>query len=152
MKRYHWLGYLFAGCIFLSCDKDHLNQDRELIEQYLLDNNLTATMTPEGVYYVETLSGSGNHPVIWDEVTVHYEGFLLDGFKFDSSYDRGQPATFPLQAVIEGWQIGIPLFKEGGKGKLLIPSSLGYGKNPPQGSDIPKHAVLIFDVELLDIL
>lgn len=138
--------------VFSACKKDYVKIDKELIEDYLAENGLTATeITPEGIYYIEETAGTGIHPNIDNSVTVDYEGFLLDGTKFDSSIDRGAPATFPLQAVIPGWQIGIPLFKRGGTGKLLIPSALAYGKNPPKGSEIKCNEVLLFDVHLIDI-
>lgn len=145
--------FFLSGLVFLftACNKDYVKIDKELIEEYLADNGLTAEITPEGIYYVEEIAGTGANPTINDAVTVHYEGFLLNGTKFDSSIDRGVPATFPLQAVIEGWQIGIPLFKVGGTGKLLIPSALAYGENPPQGSEIKCNDVLVFDIELIDI-
>jgi FKBP-type peptidyl-prolyl cis-trans isomerase len=85
-----------------------------------------------------------------DVVSVHYTGTLLDGTKFDSSKDRGQPFTTPIPGrVIQGWNRGIPGMKVGGKRKLTIPSSLGYG---PQGQGkIPPNATLIFEIELLDV-
>lgn len=133
-----------------SCKKDQLTIDKELIDDYLTENNLTAKVTEEGLYYIIENEGTGNRPFVNDKVRVHYKGTLLDGEKFDSSYDRGEPSEFFLSQVIAGWQIGIPLFKEGGKGKLIVPSKLGYGSNPPSG--IPKNAVLVFDVELLKVL
>ena len=119
------------------------------IEEYLEENNLTAEMTPEGLYYIIEQPGTGRRPTINNEVEVHYHGELLNGDVFDSSINRGTPATFPLRNVILGWQIGIPLFKEGGKGKLICPPDLAYGSNPPRG--IPNNAVLVFDVELIDV-
>lgn len=146
--------YLF-GFLMLSntaCTKQ-AEKDAELIQDYLNKNNLSATAqsTSEGIYYIINPQGTGVNPTIDNRVTVHYEGFLLDGTKFDSSRDRGTPSTFPLAAVIQGWQIGIPKFKKGGRGKLVIPSAYAYGKNPPSGSVIPKNAVLVFDIELLDV-
>ncbi|MEQ8845533.1 MAG: FKBP-type peptidyl-prolyl cis-trans isomerase [Phycisphaerales bacterium] len=83
-------------------------------------------------------------------VKVHYRGTLEDGTQFDSSYDRGEPITFPLGNLIQGWQIGIPGMKVGGKRRLEIPYSLGYGERgaPPS---IPPRANLVFDIELLDV-
>lgn len=133
-----------------SCKKDQLTIDKELIDDYLNEHNLTAKITDEGLYYIIEKEGTGNRPFVSDQVKVHYKGTLLNGEKFDSSYDRGEPAIFFLSQVIAGWQIGIPLFKEGGKGKLIVPSKLGYGSNPP--SSIPKNAVLVFDIELLEVL
>lgn len=148
MKYLIWLALPLL--LVLSSCKDRAERDEEKILEYLADNNLTAERTAEGVYYILENPGTGTQPTsLGDEVEVHYEGYLLDGSVFDSSYDRGQTATFALWQVIRGWQIGIPLFKEGGKGKLLIPSELGYGAQAV--GDIPKNSVLIFDVELIDV-
>ena len=149
MKRILYF-LLFFAVLVPACKKDQLTIDKELIADYLKKNNLTAKITDEGLYYIIEQEGTGNRPLVSDEVKVHYKGTLLDGTKFDSSYDRGEPATFHLSQVIAGWQIGIPLFKEGGKGKLIVPSKLGYGANPPQG--IPDNAVLVVDIELLEVL
>lgn len=132
---------------FTGCRKDQMEIDRVKIEEYLTENGLVAEKTDEGLYYIIENEGTGARPDLSSTVTVHYQGQTLDGDIFDSSYDRGQKSTFPLYAVIEGWQIGIPLFREGGKGKLIIPSHLGYGANPPPGA-IGKNEVLIFDIEL----
>ncbi|TAJ02287.1 MAG: FKBP-type peptidyl-prolyl cis-trans isomerase [Planctomycetota bacterium] len=86
------------------------------------------------------------------EVSVHYSGWLLDGTKFDSSVDRGAPAKFPLRGVISGWTEGVGTMKVGGKRKFVIPARLGYGANPRPGGPIPPNAVLVFDVELLQIV
>ena len=123
------------------------------IEAYLAANKLKkkAKTTEDGIYYVMEEEGSGKSPTISDRVKVHYRGTLLDGKQFDSSYDRGQAAEFPLAGVIEGWQKGIPLFKEGGKGKLIIPSALAYGEKAI-GDDIPANSILVFDIELLEVI
>lgn len=145
---------LLSICFLFGACKKQSEKDKTLILDYLKDNHLdtVAQSTNEGVYYVMTTIGTGTQPTASSRVKVHYEGFLLDGTKFDSSIDRGTPATFSLTQVIEGWQIGIPLFKKGGKGQLLIPSALAYGKNPPYGSGIPRNAVLRFTIELIDVL
>lgn len=143
---------LFGAFVFGACKKEDQKEiDQGIIEKYITDHNLNALEGEDGLYYVLENEGSGARPTAFSTVTVHYRGQLTDGFVFDSSYDRGQPATFSLSEVIEGWQIGIPKFREGGKGKLLIPSHLAYGSRPPFGSGIPADAVLIFDVELLDV-
>lgn len=119
-------------------------------DKYIADNKITAKPTASGLIYMEVKKGSGPKPTASDNVVVHYTGTLLDGTKFDSSLDRGEPATFPLNQVITGWTEGIQLMSKGGKAKLIIPSALGYG---PQGSGpIPPYATLVFEVELLDII
>lgn len=127
---------------------DQAAADKALIEKYIAEKGLKAQSTPNGIYYVMEQEGSGGNPTAQSVVKVHYEGTLLNGSKFDSSYDRNQPIEFPLQQVIPGWQQGIPLFKKGGKGLLIIPSGLAYGKQSPP--PIPPNSVLVFKVELLD--
>lgn len=124
--------------------------DDEVLTKYIADNSLKVEKTPEGIYYMIEKDGSGKNPTIDSEVTVHYKGTLLDGSVFDSSYDKGEPITFPLKGVVPGWQIGIPLLKKGGKGTLLIPSVLAYGERGAGGA-IPPNSCLKFEVELLDV-
>ncbi len=130
-------------------DVDQAQVDQELILQYISDNNLNAEEGPEGLYIATEREGMGESPTVNDTVVVDYEGFLLNGSKFDSSIDRGTPAEFPLSGLIRGWQIGIPLMQEGEKSTLLLPSALAYGNNPPPG--IPVNAVLIFDIDLIEV-
>ena len=125
--------------------------DEVSIQEYIADKNLTALQGEDGLFYTVDVEGEGINPTSTDTVEVHYEGFLLNGNKFDSSRDRGTSIAFPLQDVIQGWQVGIPLFKEGGRGKLLIPSHLGYGGNASPNGTIPPFTVLVFDVELLKV-
>ena len=108
------------------------------------------TSTGSGLLFEVVTEGSGEHPGATDQVTVHYTGKLLDGTVFDSSVDRGEPATFGLNQVIPGWTEGLQLMKTGGKIKLVIPPELGYGDNgaPPK---IPGGATLMFEVELFSI-
>lgn len=106
--------------------------------------------TESGLQYMVLEPGEGPKPSSTDRVTVHYKGTLLDGTQFDSSYDRGQPATFPVNGVIQGWQEAVPLMSVGSKYKLWIPSDLAYGANG-QGPIIGPDAALVFEVELLSI-
>jgi FKBP-type peptidyl-prolyl cis-trans isomerase len=106
---------------------------------------------PSGLQYKVILAGTGEFPKETDKVTVNYRGSLIDGTQFDSSYDRGQPASFPLNKVIKGWTEGLQLMKPGGKFTFFIPPQLGYGENAPQGSKIKANSTLIFDVELISI-
>lgn len=99
---------------------------------------------------VETIKeGTGESPKPTDTVKVHYTGTLIDGTKFDSSVDRGEPISFPLNGVIKGWTEGVQLMKVGGKSRLVIPPAIGYG--PGGQGPIPPNATLVFEVELLEI-
>lgn len=105
---------------------------------------------PSGLQYQVIEEGSGKSPEPGDQVTVHYRGTLVDGTVFDSSYDRGEPVTFPVEGVIPGWTEALQLMKEGAKWKLFIPPSLGYGEQGA-GQAIGPNATLIFDVELIAV-
>jgi len=123
------------------------------IQKYLKDNNITpTTILPSGLIYVEKQAGSGPKPLDGKKVKVQYTGKLLDGTEFDSSIKRGQPYEFPLgrRAVIEGWDLGIALMKEGGKATLIIPSKLAY-QDKAQGDVIKPFSTLVFDVELVEV-
>lgn len=108
-------------------------------------------VTESGLQYTVVEEGTGKSPTDKDRVTVHYEGRLIDGTVFDSSFKREQPATFPVGDVIQGWQEAIQLMKEGSKYELVIPSAIGYG---PQGAGeaIAPNATLCFTVELIKVL
>ncbi|HET6527435.1 MAG TPA: FKBP-type peptidyl-prolyl cis-trans isomerase [Balneolaceae bacterium] len=108
-------------------------------------------VTESGLQYKVLEEGSGVSPDSTDIVRVHYKGTLLDGTVFDSSYERDQPAEFPLNRVIPGWTEGLQLMKEGGKFKFWIPAGLAYGMRAPQGSPIGPNETLIFTVELLAV-
>ena len=107
--------------------------------------------TKSGLQYKVLSEGSGKQPTAKDTVMCHYEGFLIDGTVFDSSVQRGEPATFPLQQVIAGWTEGLQLMKEGAKYRFFIPYRLGYGEGGA-GASIPPFATLIFDVELIQVV
>ncbi|MCC6369855.1 MAG: FKBP-type peptidyl-prolyl cis-trans isomerase [Bacteroidia bacterium] len=145
------IAFLIPFLILFSCKKkstvDQPAEDAKIITQYISDHNLTATATGSGLYYVMTSQGNGAQPTINSNVTVKYKGYLTNGTVFDQTTNVG--STFSLNDVIKGWQEGMPLFKKGGKGMLLIPSALGYGSQAQNG--IPANSVIIFDVELLDV-
>lgn len=101
-----------------------------------------------GLQYKVLAKGDGASPSATDTVTVHYRGTLLDGTEFDSSYKRGEPASFPVNRVIAGWTEALQLMREGDKWELTIPPELGYGSRGA-GSAIPGDSVLVFEVELL---
>tara|TARA_B100001059_G_C17537797_1_gene428847 strand:+ start:270 stop:683 length:414 start_codon:yes stop_codon:yes gene_type:complete len=137
--------------MFNSCKKevvDYTQIDEDIITEYIVDNNLTAIATGTGLYYVVDTPGNGTQPNSQSTVTVAYKGYLTNGSVFDESASSG--ISFSLTSVIQGWQEGIPYFKEGGSGILLIPSALGYGSQATSG--IPANSVLVFEVELIDVL
>ena len=106
---------------------------------------------PSGLQYNVITEGKGAKPKATDKVKCHYEGTLIDGTVFDSSYRRGEPATFPLNGVIAGWTEGVQLMAEGSKYRFYIPYNLAYGSRGA-GASIPPYAALIFDVELIEIV
>jgi FKBP-type peptidyl-prolyl cis-trans isomerase len=106
--------------------------------------------TASGLQYEVVRVGTGERPADKDTVTVHYKGQLSDGKVFDSSYDRGTPATFPLDRVIQGWQEGLRLMPAGAHYRIYVPYELGYGERGA-GQDIPPFSPLIFDVELISV-
>ncbi len=120
---------------------------------FMSENKLKEGITelPEGIQYEVIKEGNGNQPLLKDTVKAHYKGSLLDGKEFDNSFKRGQPFSAPLTALIKGWQIALPLMKEGSHWRLWIPSHLAYGDRGA-GSDIPGGATLIFEVELIEIV
>ncbi len=121
-------------------------------EKFLTENKKKdgVKATASGLQYKVLKEGSGAKPGASDTVTVNYRGTLIDGTEFDSSYKRGEPATFPLQGVIKGWTEALQLMKKGSKYQLFIPPNLAYGERamPP---DIGANSTLIFEVELMDI-
>lgn len=121
-------------------------------EAYLAENAKKegVKVTSSGLQYLVLTEGTGKSPKATDKVVCHYEGMLTDGTMFDSSVQRGEPATFGLNQVIAGWTEGLQLMKEGGKTRFFIPYNLGYGAQGAGGS-IPPYATLIFDVELIEV-
>jgi FKBP-type peptidyl-prolyl cis-trans isomerase FkpA len=151
-----WKTLILLTALFLAsgCTKQddtaarQLEADILVIEEFLDQKGWTAQKSSSGLHYIIEDPGSGvSYPTLNSLVTVAYTGTFTNGQVFDKT-NPGQPASFFLYQVIRGWQEGIPLFRKGGRGKLIIPSGLAYGTTPPPG--IPANAVLVFDVELVD--
>lgn len=135
-----------------ACNKsddnvDYKEKNDNEIMAYIDKHNLDAQKSSSGLYYVIDEPGSGQQPTATSNVTVAYKGYFLNGKTFDESNANG--ISFGLQQVIKGWTEGITYFKEGGKGKLLVPSHLGYGSQGRPG--IPGGSVLVFDVHLISV-
>lgn len=139
---------------FAGCKKDKVDQgaiDNKLILAYIQVHYPTAKPTGSGLYYVVDTLGGATRPIYTSTVYVKYRGYLLDGTQFDSSYEGSeQPAQFTIGGVVPGFGEGLKLFGKGGKGKLIIPSTLGYGVTAMPG--IPANSVIIFDIELVNFL
>ena len=151
--------FVLIALIFVECKDDDAivpmqpaaNQrqiDSELIQEYIMDNGLDADSTSSGLHYVIEEEGNGEHPNLQSQITINYTGTLLNGDAFDSS--NGNPVTFKLNQLIEGWKEGIPYFSEDGAGLLLIPSHLAYGSST-LGGTIPSNSVLVFEIELIEV-
>jgi len=121
-------------------------------EKFLAENGKKEGVKtlPSGLQYKEIAPGTGKSPKATDTVTTHYKGTLIDGTEFDSSYKRGQPATFQVSGVIPGWTEALQLMKEGAKWQLFVPSNLAYGERGA-GREIGPNATLIFEVELVSV-
>ena len=126
---------------------------KEQGEKFLAENAKKdgVVVTASGLQYTVLKEGTGMQPKASDTVRCHYEGTLIDGTVFDSSYQRGEPADFGLRQVIAGWTEGVQLMKEGSKFRFFIPYNLAYGERGAGGM-IPGYAALIFDVELIQVL
>jgi FKBP-type peptidyl-prolyl cis-trans isomerase len=133
-----------------SINKNKFSGVMEEGSKFLAENKTKAGVvtTSSGLQYLVLQAGTGPKPKATDEVTVHYKGTLLSGKQFDSSYDRGQPISFPLNQVIPGWTEGVQLMPIGSKYRFFIPYQLAYGEKGA-GQDIPPYSVLIFEVELI---
>jgi FKBP-type peptidyl-prolyl cis-trans isomerase FkpA len=144
--------FLFVAFTALHCNKDEAEDqseiDKEIILKYIADNNLDAQDMGNGLYFVDEETGIGPNPASTSTVRVAYRGYFTNGQVFDESEPSG--VVFGLNQVIQGWTLGIPYFKVGGRGILLIPSRLAYGSTPRSG--IPANSVLIFDIDLIEIL
>ena len=138
---------------YMQKQSEKLNADKIAAGKAFLEANAKrpeVTVLPSGLQYEVLTAGTGAKPTASQKVTVHYEGTLIDGTVFDSSYKRGNPATFGVTQVIKGWVEGLQLMQTGAKWKLYIPYDLAYGErgSPPQ---IKPYAALIFTVELISI-
>ena len=133
-------------------DPNAMNNNKAEGEAFLAQNASKSGVTtlPSGLQYEVLTQGTGKTPSLGSSVTTHYHGTLINGTVFDSSYQRGQPATFPVNGVIAGWTEALQLMPEGSKYRLYIPSDLAYGKRGA-GRDIPGDTALIFDVELIKV-
>lgn len=136
--------------------KENAEKGKQALEEgrVFLENNgkrAEVTTTKSGLQYEVLKEGNGKHPKATDKVRCHYEGTLLDGTVFDSSYKRNEPAVFGLNQVIAGWTEGVQLMGEGAKFRFYIPYLLAYGE-AGAGASIPPYSTLIFDVELLEVL
>ena len=143
--------FLVVG-VFSSCKKElspekQAAKDDKTIENFISKNSILATKHTSGLYYQIISAGTGVSPTSISNVKVDYEGKLLNGNVFDKS---STSATFALNRLIAGWQIGIPLIKKGGSIRLIVPSGLAYGSSSP-GAGIPKNAVLDFKIDLIDV-
>jgi FKBP-type peptidyl-prolyl cis-trans isomerase len=150
----HLLSTLLVLTLFISCTKDkatpvidYVAKNEKEITDYIAKNKLTALKSDSGLYYVINEPGTGEQPTATSNVTVAYKGYFTNGTVFDQSSSAG--ISFGLSQVIKGWTEGIPYFKTGGSGILLVPAHLGYGNN--DYSSIPGGSVLIFEVKLIAI-
>lgn len=146
MKTY--LYSFFAVFLFIACSKNDnpTPQTEADILAYLEENNISAQKTSSGLYYVIQKQGTGIFPARNSDVTVAYRGTFLDGTIFDQNTNG---ASFNLRGVIAGWTEGIPLFREGGEGTLIVPYQLGYGLQGRR--PIPGGSVLVFDIKLISV-
>lgn len=156
MKKLLFLITLFIGGLSLvSCNNNDDDYGKDALEKgkaFLAENAKRdgVTVTESGLQYEVLKQGEGKSPKATDIVVCHYEGRLINGKVFDSSYERGKPSSFPLNQVIAGWTEGLQYMKEGSKYRFYIPYYLGYGAYG--AGPIPPYSALIFDVELIEVL
>lgn len=124
-------------------------QSNDYLAQHAKEDGVK--VSPTGLHYKIIEEGNGKSPTPADKVIAHYKGTLIDGTVFDSSYDRGEPATFPVNGVIRGWQETLPLMKEGAKWQIVVPAELAYGQRGA-GKLIGPNETLIFDIELIEVV
>lgn len=143
----------FLSTYFQQLQEQMIQETKERNEAFLKSNGQRPEVrtTESGLQYEILSEGKGPRPTVEDTVLVHYTGTLIDGTKFDSSVDRGEPAKFGLLQVIPGWTEGLCLLPQGSKAKLYIPARLAYGERGA-GNMIPPHATLIFEIELLEVI
>lgn len=147
------LSTLLVLTLFISCSKDtetvtdYTAKNEQEIKDYLAKNNLTAQRSNSGLYYIINEAGTGTQPTAASNVTVVYKGYFTNGNVFDQSKAEGLKTG--LNQVIKGWTEGIPYFKTGGSGVLLVPAHLGYGSSDYY--QIPGGSVLIFDIKLVSV-
>lgn len=127
----------------------NLEKGKKFLEENAAEEGVKTTES--GLQYKVLTPGTGKSPSKSDTVKVHYRGSLIDGTVFDSSYERGEPAEFPVQGLIPAWQEALPMMKEGAKWKLVVPSDLAYGEKGA-GQAIGPNEVLIFEMELIEVL
>ncbi|MCB9189520.1 MAG: FKBP-type peptidyl-prolyl cis-trans isomerase [Flavobacteriales bacterium] len=151
-SRLIFITLVLMAILVSSCNKRKVKKQAEAdeitITNYLEENNIPASSTESGLYYIIDSTTTGSFPTATSSVTAYYKGYYVSGDVFDQS--PGSGTNFSLQSVIPGWTEGLQLFPEGSKGRLFIPSHLGYGLK--DYGDIPGGSVLIFDVQLLDVL
>ena len=149
----HLISAVLILLLFVACSKDeqpiidYVAQTEKDISEFVANNKLTAQRSDSGLYYVFIDSGTGAQPTASSNVTVAYKGTFINGQVFDQSTNAG--ITIGLNQVIQGWTEGIPYFKAGGSGLLLIPAHLGYGNYDRKG--IPGGSVLIFEINLISV-
>jgi FKBP-type peptidyl-prolyl cis-trans isomerase FklB len=152
-SRNIWMAYQQAQQVRAAAEKKaKADANLKKGEDFLAQNKLKPgiMVLDNGLQYEVVIEGTGKSPIPTDKVTTHYRGTLIDGTEFDSSYKRGQPATFPVTGVIQAWQTILPMMKEGGKVKIYSPSKLAYGPQG-QGATIGPNEVLIFEIELIKV-